>query len=165
MSHARCCQRGWGVSEGRPELSWGGVLPSEQGRGGPCPQTLKPRQITSPVPRDVMLKTIPQTEFTFTRTGILLLIVSSLFWAKQCRASWMTSLGRAVGPVRPGWSASPGKPVLPLAVAALGDVGNGMTKEGSGSHRVRNWQACICVCLRFQHLSRNGSIEPPWAHQ
>lgn len=68
-----------------------------------------------------MRRTILRAELTFTRTAESSLIVSTWFLAEQCWASWMTSWGRAIGPRRPGRSASPAEPVLPFATAALGD--------------------------------------------
>lgn len=41
--------------------------------------------------------------------------------------------------MRSGWLVFLGKFVLFLVVVVLGDVGNGMIKEGSGLYCVRNW--------------------------
>lgn len=67
-----------------------------------------------------------------------MLIVSAWFLAEQCRASWMTSLGRAIRPRRLGRSPSPAKPVLPFATAALGDRGQRSDQRGQAGRRAHN---------------------------
>ena len=132
----------------KPPWAWGGPCPQTLSPGGhrACPQELPCRE---QFPGQNSLSLGPKSP---------VLIVSTWFLAEQCRASWMTSLGRAIRPRRPGWSPSPAKPVLPFATAALGD------REQCSEDRLGAGPTTVC-CRQtppIHYLSRIWRVWPQW---